>query len=218
MKYQDLHLYHSPSVADNALVITSENLAAFWLFAIVATASPGPNNMMVLAASARVGFVRSIPLVLGIAAGVCALIISVGLGLGAVFEAQPWLYSVLRVVGSMYLLYLAWQIANAGAINDREDAGSALGFANGATFQLVNPKAWVIAISIVSTYVPSENFTANVVLLALIFGLTAIVAVSMWAGFGSPLRQLLRAPRKALWFNRAMGAALMVSVLPMLFV
>lgn len=205
------------TLTNNELMISLENLAAFLLFAIVATASPGPNNMMALAASARVGFVRSVPLVLGIAAGVCLLIISVGLGLGTVLESLPWLYDLLRVAGTAYLLYLAWQIAAAGVIDTSDRGQSPLTFLNGATFQIVNPKAWVIATSIVSTYVPAANYTANVILLAFIFGLTAIVAVSLWAGFGSTLRRSLSEPRTALWFNRIMGGALAVSVLPMAF-
>jgi threonine/homoserine/homoserine lactone efflux protein len=88
-------------------VITLDDLLAFWLFAVVATTSPGPDNMMGLAASARVGFLRRIPLVLGIAAGISLLVISVGLGLGALFESLPWLHNSLRVAGSVYLLYLA---------------------------------------------------------------------------------------------------------------
>lgn len=198
-------------------MISAENLAAFWLFAIVATATPGPNNMMALAASTRVGFVRSLPLVLGIASGVCGLIIAVGFGLGAAFESMPWLYDLLRVVGSSYLLYLALRIATAGVIDDQHATSTPIGFINGVLFQLVNPKAWVIAVSIVSTYVPAQQFNANVVMLAVIFGLTAIGAVSIWTGFGSSMRRLLGDQNNARWFNRSMGVGLALSILPMLW-
>jgi threonine/homoserine/homoserine lactone efflux protein len=197
-------------------MISMENLFAFWLFAIVAIATPGPNNMLVLAASARVGFVRSMPLVLGIATGVSVLIIGVGLGLGAMFESAPWLYSMLRIIGTTYLLYLAWRIATAGVVTTNSKNDRALGFIDGAVFQLVNPKAWMIALSIVSTYVPAQQFLANVIVLAVTFGSTAIIAVGMWAGFGNKLRRMLGKPKAALWFNRAMGVTLALTVLPIL--
>ena len=197
-------------------MISLDNLLAFCLFAIVATATPGPNNMLALTASARMGFVRSMPLVLGIACGVSVLIICVGLGVGAMFESAPWLYSTLRIVGATYLLYLAWRIATAGVITTRSNSEPALGFVSGAVFQLVNPKAWMIALSIVSTYVPAQQFSAHVILLAIIFGLTAIVAVGMWAGFGSSLRRVLSKPQTALYFNRAMAVTLALTVLPIL--
>lgn len=213
---QDLNLYLPRCLVKDVRMISLENLSAFWLFAIVATATPGPNNMLALTASARMGFVRSMPLVLGIASGVSMLIICVGLGVGAMFESAPWLYFVLRIIGATYLLYLAWRIAVAGVITASRRADCALGFINGAVFQLVNPKAWMIALSIVSTYVPAQRFVPNVILLAVIFGLTAIVAVGMWPGFGSSLRRVLSNPRTAVWFNRVMGVTLALTVLRIL--
>ena len=73
-----------------------------------------------------------------------------------------------------------------------------------------------LVLGIVSTYVPAQRLVANVILLAVIFGLTAIVTVSLWAGFGSSLRRALGNPRTALYANRAMGLTLALTVLPIL--
>jgi threonine/homoserine/homoserine lactone efflux protein len=144
------------------------------------------------------------------------LIIGVGLGVGTMFESAPWLYAILRIIGGAYLLYLAWRMATAGVIAANTKNDGTLGFINGAVFQLVNPKAWMIALSIVSTYLPTQRLVANVILLAVIFGFTAVGAVALWAGFGSSLRRALSKPRTALFVNRAMGVALAITVLPIL--
>jgi threonine/homoserine/homoserine lactone efflux protein len=211
-----LYLYHQTIAADNAVMISAENLAAFWLFAIVASGTPGPNNMLVLASSTRSGFMRNVPLILGIAMGVFVLIVAVGSGLNTLIEAIPQLYQVLQIVGASYLLYLAWRIANAGVMSSADAQHRPLGFSNGALFQLVNPKAWMIALSIVSTYTPKDQFLANVLLLALIFSLTAMATLCLWATFGAALRQCLSDPALAIWCNRAMGIGLVLAVIPIL--
>jgi len=195
-------------------MMTLNILLAFLLFAVVATSSPGPGNMLVLASSANFGFRRSVPLVLGTASGVALLLLGVGLGLGALFAAWPWLHNVLRFAGAGYLVYLAWRIARSGPVGDKPAAVSPIGFLGGAAFQWVNPKTWVVTMSAVTTYVPQSDYIANVFVVAAALGLTATVSVTLWAAFGSGLRRFLNNPTMAQWFNLTMAGALVLSVLP----
>jgi threonine/homoserine/homoserine lactone efflux protein len=86
-------------------------LIALATFAFISTVTPGPNNMMLLASGAQYGYKRSLPHMLGIVIGVAGLMISTLLGIGALFNIFPVLYSVLKVLGVGYLLWLAFKIA-----------------------------------------------------------------------------------------------------------
>ncbi|AIC18856.1 MULTISPECIES: LysE family translocator [Pseudomonas] len=192
-------------------------LLAFALFAFVTSVTPGPNNTMLLASGVNFGFRRTVPHILGISSGFLVLVLAVGLGLGAVFEAYPVLYKVLRYVGAAYLLYLAWNIARSGPVSQEVDGkGRPLGFWGAAAFQWVNPKAWVMALGAISTYTPLQGYFFNVVVIASLFALINAPSVGVWAGFGSVLRNVLRDPRWLRLFNYGMALLLVISLFPLL--
>ena len=88
-----------------------ELLAALALFCVVTLFTPGPNNLMLMTSGLNFGFRRGLPHLLGVTLGFTLMVLIVGLGLGAIFEKWPLLYTVLKYGGAAYLLYLAWQIA-----------------------------------------------------------------------------------------------------------
>ncbi|SDA16563.1 Threonine/homoserine/homoserine lactone efflux protein [Pseudomonas sp. NFPP10] len=198
--------------------LSPDLLLAFALFALVTSITPGPNNTMLLASGVNFGFNRSIPHILGISCGFFVLVLAVGLGLGAVFEAYPLLYSVLRYVGAAYLLYLAWKIARSGPLSDEQQHhGRPLGYWGAAAFQWVNPKAWVMAVGAISTYTPLQGYFTNVLVIAAVFALINAPTVSLWAACGSLLRNVLRNSRWLRLFNLLMAALLVLSLAPLLF-
>ncbi|RBJ79288.1 LysE family translocator [Pseudomonas sp. MWU12-2534b] len=198
------------------MTLSPDLLWAFALFALVTSITPGPNNTMLLASGVNFGFNRSIPHILGISCGFFVLVLAVGLGLGAVFEAYPVLYRVLRYVGAAYLLYLAWNIARSGPMNDdQRDQGQPLGYWGAAAFQWVNPKAWVMAVGAISTYTPLQGYFTNVLVIAAVFALINAPTVSLWAACGSLLRNVLRNPRWLRLFNLAMAGLLVISLAPL---
>lgn len=192
-------------------------LLAFALFAFVTSVTPGPNNMMLLASGVNFGFNRTVPHMLGICCGFFSLVLAVGLGLGAAFQAYPLLYTILRYVGAAYLLYLAWKIATSGPASDATGAeGKPQTFMQAALFQWVNPKAWVMAVGAISTYTPLQGYFTNVMIISAVFALINLPTVSIWAGFGSLLRNALRDPFWLRVFNVGMAVLLVVSLYPML--
>jgi threonine/homoserine/homoserine lactone efflux protein len=192
-------------------------LLAFALFAFVTSATPGPNNTMLLASGVNFGFSRTIPHMLGISIGFFVLVLAVGFGLGTVFQTWPVLYTLLRYVGAAYLLYLAWKIATSGPASESSDStGKPLTFIGAALFQWVNPKAWIMAIGAISTYTPMQGYFTNVVVISAVFALINLPSVGMWAGFGSLLRNVLRNPRGLRLFNWGMATLLVLSLVPLL--
>ena len=200
--------------------MTAQLLLAFVLFAFATAGTPGPNNMMLLASGANFGFRATVLHILGISVGLGFMVLAMGLGLGGVFRAFPLLHEVLRWVGGAYMLWLAWKIATAkGPISGRgADKGAGtrpMTFTQAAAFQWVNPKAWAMALTAATTYMP-EGSTAAVFLVAGTFMLVGAPCSAAWAGFGLGLRRFLDRPPVLRAFNLTMAALLVVSLYPLL--
>lgn len=192
-------------------------LLGFALFALVTSITPGPNNTMLLASGVNFGFNRTIPPMLGISCGFFLLVVAVGFGLGAVFQAYPILYTVLRYVGAAYLLYLAWKIAHSGPVGDSAHGeAKPISYLGAAAFQWVNPKAWIMAIGAISTYTPMQGYFYNVVIIAAVFAIINLPSVGLWAACGTLLRNVLKDPRWLRVFNWGMAALLVISLYPLL--
>ena len=133
--------------------------AALILFVLVASITPGPNNIMMMASGLNYGIRASIPHMLGIVFGFAALLLSIGFGLGFLFERYSWMHQTIQIVGVCYLVYLSYLIATANtrlASDNEVEDGAAVAkpftFLQAALFQWVNPKAWVMGTSAIATY------------------------------------------------------------------
>ena len=199
-----------------------DELIAASLFSFVSSITPGPNNMMMLASGVNFGFRRSVPHWLGICGGFTFMLSAVGLGLHTLLAEHPALYDVLRYAGAAYLVWMAWRLATASAAStapDDETPGTnvrPLGVLAAAAFQWVNPKAWVMAVTAMSTYLPARAQAIDVLALALLFGLINLPCVACWAGGGAALRRFLQDPLRLRIFNISMALALLASLYPML--
>lgn len=191
-----------------------ETLLPFVMFALSATVTPGPNNVMLLASGANFGIRATTPHMLGISLGFPFMVFAVGVGLGAVLEQLPVLHEILRWVGSAYLLWLAWKIATAAGIGQAEGRGRPFTFLQAASFQWVNPKAWIMAVSAYSVYsTPDAEPLPQAVLFGAVFCAVAFPSCGFWAAFGSAIGRLLTSGRALRLFNGAMAALLAASVL-----
>lgn len=196
--------------------MTIDTILALAVFAFVASMTPGPNNLMVLASGVNFGFLRTVPHMAGIVVGFSSLLVAVGLGIGALLLAYPALHAVLKIVGGSYLLYLAYKIATSRSIGDQGASGVPLTFLQAAAFQWVNPKAWVLAVTSFSIYATTNAVYLSLTVIVVVCALASIVSVSTWTGCGLALRGFLADPVRLKWFNLAMGVALALTLWPML--
>jgi threonine/homoserine/homoserine lactone efflux protein len=184
-------------------------------FVVVMSVTPGPNNVMLAAASANYGLRAAVPQMLGIAVGAAAMMAAVGLALAAVLEVLPRTAGAVRWVGLAWLLFLAWKVANAGAPGSA-DARPPLGFLGAAAFQWINPKAWLLGIGGNAAFVrPDAALLPQVALVALVFLVVAIPCMLPWAALGGAARRLLTSPARLRAFNWTMAALLVASIVPM---
>ena len=187
------------------------------LFVIATCVTPGPNNVMLMSSGANFGIGRTLRHVAGINIGFPLMLVAVGLGAGAVFRQYPWLHDGLQVVGALYLLFLAYQIASAPTTDLGDQSGKPLGFTAAALFQWVNPKAWVMAVGAVLAYTsPLGSYTVQVFLIALLFFVFGSPCSMVWVFFGQYLRRFLTQPQRLKAFNITMSLVLVVSLIPVL--
>lgn len=186
-------------------------LPALFLFALVASATPGPNTMMVMASGANFGLRRSLPHMLGIAVGFTVLILSVGLGLGAVFQSVPQVMAAMTVGAVLYALWLAWKIATAAGPAEGQAPRAPLTFLQAAGFQWVNPKAWAMATTAITVFAPQGTWAA-ILLVATAFLVVSLPSAGAWAVLGHGMNRLLTTPGQLRAFNRVMAVLLLVSM------
>lgn len=188
-------------------------------FAFVSSATPGPNNLMLMASGTNFGFARTVPHMLGVALGFVLMVVLVGLGLAKMFEAVPVLHLILKFGSIAYLVYLAWKIATASAPKAEAATSGAkpMTFVQAALFQWVNPKAWTMALGAVSVYVPATNPILGLFLVAGIFGAINLPVVSGWALMGVQMRRFLQDPARLRIFNVTAALLLLASLYPVIF-
>ncbi|WP_417248040.1 LysE family translocator [Celeribacter sp.] len=185
-------------------------------FAFVASVTPGPNNLMLLASGANFGLRRTLPHMFGVSLGHSFMVFVVGLGLATLFQTIPVLRRVMLVVSVLYMLWLAWKIAHAAPPRAGQAEGRPFTFLQAAAFQWVNPKAWIMAIGAQTTYAQGAGWTAAA-LVGMGFLAVNLPAITLWAWLGTEVRRLLSDQRRLVVFNWTMALLLVASLLPILF-
>ncbi len=194
--------------------MSPDTLIALGTFTIVSTVTPGPNNLMLLSSGATFGFRRTLPHMVGISGGCAVMVLLLGFGLAGVIGRFPWLYILLHVLSTSYLLYLAWRIATSVGVGGGAERTRPLTFLDAAAFQWVNPKAWAMTLGGVTSFARSESFTSDIAVITLIFVAAGLPCIALWAGGGTVVRQLLTRPAMLRAFNIGMAALLVVSLVP----
>ena len=185
-----------------------------FMFAFVGSATPGPNNLLLLTSGLNFGLPRTVPLLLGISLGFTLMVGLVGFGLGPVFARFPVLYVILKYLGAAYLLWLAWKIAVSGPLKDDVTEDRPMTFLQGSAFQWVNPKAWMMAVTACSTYTSADAYTLTMTIVTLVFLVGTVPTTALLAGFGTAMRGWLSDPKRLKVFNFVMAALLVASLIP----
>jgi len=185
-------------------------LSAIAIFAFVMSVTPGPNNIMLLASGAQFGYRQTLPHIFGILLGIASLLISVLLGIDIVFDIYPSFYDALKVIGSIYLCWLAWKVATAStesmAIEVESDEARPLTLISALLFQFSNPKAWAMTIGSVSSFtMEGEGYIESGLWIIFCFAIAGFTAVSLWTCLGVSIAQRLTTVKRKKVFNYTMG-------------
>lgn len=205
--YREKHL-SAGDACDERGGVTVPALVPVLVFVLVATVSPGGATTLATASGVQFGVRRSLPLLLGIAVGLGSLAVAAALGLAGVLFTVPHVELVVRVLGSVYLLWLAWSVARSGAPGQTTLAEPRR-FRTGVLLLWLNPKAWAVTLSAAGAFATAvDGPLALAALLGGTFLLGASVSQLLWCGLGGAVSRLLTKP----WHWRALDGTLAVLV------
>ena len=188
------------------------------ILCIVQSGTPGPNNIMLTASGKNFGYIKSIPHMLGVVLGFLSLIIVFGLGLTVIFSKYPIIQFVLRIVGSIYLLYLSYRIYSSVNTEDLSKS-KPITFMESSLFQYVNPKGVMMAITTISIYTDHINFkfinsfNEGMIYILIAFTISNIIAVITWTSVGVFISQFIKSASGIKIFNALMAFLLVLTII-----
>ncbi|WP_406610218.1 LysE family translocator [Agarivorans sp. JK6] len=189
---------------------------AFLLFATSMSITPGAGNLALLGISNRFGFAAALPFIAGTSFGVLIVFAGTSAGLISLLTANPELYSALKYLGAAYLLYIAWGISQ-HSVAEKDRVEHSAGFGAGALIQVLNPKAWIAAMTVFSQFTDvSGNYLLQVSVIIVAFLIVTTLCTMVWAYFGAALKRLLKSSSQMLIVNRCLGLTLAATVVFML--
>jgi len=177
-------------------------------FLWVAAITPGPNNMLLTTSGANFGFMRSLLLMIGIMLGMQSILLLVAFGVGSLILVYPALHLVLKILGSLYLLWLAWKVAPAAYEKLEPDVAppKPIRLYQGWLLQFLNPKAWLMALGAVASFsLAGDKYNTSILAISLGIFVVNMVAGVIWLGFGTVIGRLLRSKKAWIIFNVSMG-------------
>ncbi len=182
-------------------------------FTVVVSITPGPNTVLLWASGASFGFRATLRHVLGTALGIGSLALVAAAGLGTLITAVPQVGVAMKVAASAYLLYLAYKVAGARAL-ERGEFAHPLGLVQAAAFQAINPKGWILALGAVTTFrPPGLAALTGSLLVAAVMMVVVLPTQALWAGAGGTLGGLMTDDRTRRLVSLAMAALLAATVI-----
>ncbi len=184
------------------------------LFGIVVAYTPGPNNFVAFYSGFNFGIKRTLPHILGVTFGFPFLLLCMALGLINIFKLYPLIQEILKYLGTLFLIYLAYKISFSGSVTGYNKNKNPVKFLETFIFQFLNPKGVIASVIVVSTYIDSGenliNYTTQIIILAFIVSVTSI---TLWTFMGKFLRKFATNQKFINYFNYVMSLLLLLSII-----
>ena len=183
------------------------------LFGITTSFSPGPNNIMTSYTAFNFGLKKAIPTMLGVIIGWTTLIILLQFGSVVVFQKFEILQTIIKILGSIYLLFMAYKLSFSSTKNNKVDAKHVT-FLNTFFFQFINPKSIIVGLAAISMFIDVQNnYLRDSVVLTIIFFFMAVGSQSAWCLMGKYMRKFATSEKFVKNFNYIMSFLLIVCVI-----
>lgn len=197
-------------------MIPIESLIMFIAASALLAVVPGPDNLFVLTQSAIHGRAAGVMVTLGLCSGLIVHTSAVALGVAAIFQTSAVAFTVLKVIGAAYLVYLAVRAfqASADSVELKRQASRSLGalYRRGIFMNITNPKVSIFFLAFLPQFIAPEKgeFTLQVFMLGGIFILVALAILCVIALLAAFLgRWLNRSPGAQIYLNRVAGVIFM---------
>ena len=183
------------------------------LFGIATAFTPGPNNIMSSYSGFNFGFRKTIPLMLGVIFGWTSMLTIMASGLIVVFQTYLFLQNIIKILGSIFLIYLAYKIAYSSTTHS-ENIKKPVNFFDTFLFQFINPKGVIVAMITVSTFIDVQNnYLRDALIVLTVYFFMAVFSVSSWCLLGKYLRNFATNENFIKKFNYTMSFLLIVCVI-----
>ncbi|QHE88211.1 LysE family translocator [Hydrogenophaga sp. BPS33] len=204
--------------------MSTSELTALLLFCTAMSFSPGPNNTLATALAANRGLRHALRFCIAVPTGWTLLMLVTGLGLGTLVLSVPVLRWGVKLLGVVYMLWLAWKLVGSAQLVDAGHVRLDVTFAQGVGLQFLNIKAWMLALTLSAGWIvnaagqPAPNPGERLAIVCAAMVLFAFTSNFAYALTGSLLRQWLSHGTRLRWFNRVLAAVLVFTALWMLTV
>lgn len=185
-------------------------------FALVASLSPGPVNIVGLSSGARYPISKGLIFITGATIGFIILFLAVGYGLNSLLVIMPSAERWLTWAGIIFLLYLSYRLAFDNGTIQEAEADKAPGFFIGFLMQWLNPKAWIASAASIGAYIEGSDLS-QLWLFAALYVPICWLSLSCWVYAGAFLRQKIHQPKTLRLINRVLAALLAGSCVFLLF-
>ena len=173
--------------------------------------TPGPNNAVASYSAFNFGFKKTLPIIFGVGLGYTVLVILLIFALISVFQKYPFLQEIIKILGSIFLIYLAYKISfSKGKSSSPEE--NPVKFYETFFFQFINPKGVMAGITLISKFVIQEDYINSAITVILVCGITAFLSITSWAFLGKFLRKFATNYKFIKRFNYAMSILLVACV------
>ena len=187
-------------------------LLSLSLFMLGTSCSPGPNNIVASYSGFNFGVIKTFPHMLGVIFGFTSVVCVLNFGLINIFKLYPLIQEILKISGSIFLVYLAYKIAFSKNVKENKKENP-VKFIETFFFQFLNPKGVIVAIIIVSTYVESgSNFINYSFWVILVSFLCAFISITFWTFVGKFFRRFATNQKFIKVFNYVMSSLLLTCI------
>ena len=193
------------------------NLLPLIFFSVAAAFTPGPNNIIGSYSGFNFVIKKSLPLILGVTFGYTALITLAATGLNVIFNAYPILKAIIKILGSLFLIYLAYKIAFQSKVQEKK-IKNPVKFYETFIFQFINPKGVFAAITSISLFVElGPNYLFHSLVVIGVSFCAAITSITSWCLLGKFLSRFSENRKFIQMFNYTMSFSLIVCVILIYF-
>ena len=175
--------------------------------------TPGPNNAVAAYSGFNFGIRKTLPLILGVGFGYTTLIILINFVLISTFKNYPIIQEVIRVLGTVFLIYLAYKISFSKISSDGRTENP-VKFLDKFIFQFINPKGVMAGVTLSSNFVEQgENYLNHSIWVIVVCSVTAFLSITSWTFLGKFLRKFATNNNFIKRFNYAMSLLLIVCII-----
>ena len=174
--------------------------------------TPGPNNAVASFSGFNFGIKKTIPLILGVWLGYTTLVILTNFVLISTFVKYPIIQEIIRILGTFFLIYLAYKISFSSSSKEDENVNP-VRFLDTFIFQFLNPKGVMAGITLISNFVLEDDYYNSSLTVIVVCSMTALTSITVWAFFGKFLRKFATNNNFIKRFNYAMSLLLVTCII-----